>query len=121
MDNNELYSLSIDQLENKNNSISCSMNKNKLNEYDYFIGDIEVDEFLPETPTKTGYIEEEEIKKSILSLIKLNIEIGLYPVVYQGENNGRLIRNVVPKKVQKIKLAHMAIFMIFSHMSIIQI
>ncbi|WP_340610505.1 TauD/TfdA family dioxygenase [Xenorhabdus bharatensis] len=101
MDNNKLYNLSMELLKNKNKSVEFSMNKNELHDNDYFVSNIEIDEFLPETPTETGYIEEKEIKKSILSLIKFNIELGLYPVVYQGENDGRLIRNVAPKKSAK--------------------
>lgn len=53
---------------------------------------------LPPTPInlKLAEISEEQIAALVKKLIACTISLGLYPVVYEGENNGRLIRHVCP-------------------------
>lgn len=64
----------------------------------YVIDNIHIDEKLPQTPTDTGYVAEELIPKAVSGLMGHLSNLRVYPVVYQGENDGRLIRHVVPRQ-----------------------
>lgn len=59
---------------------------------------LDIDQDLPSTPTKSGFVDESEIAVSVSSLFAYLSAMDLYPVVYEGENDGRLLRNVVPKE-----------------------
>lgn len=53
---------------------------------------------LTETPTKSSHADYVESKNSDLhgAYLAAHFEAGLWPVVYQGENDGHLIRHVCP-------------------------
>lgn len=65
---------------------------------DFSVTNLEIDARLPHTPVESGFIHLELIARSVRELISFNVALGLYPVVYEGENDGQLIRNVCPKK-----------------------
>ena len=48
-------------------------------------------------PRRSSYADYVESKmQRYMALIFLHFQAGLWPVVYQGENNGHLIRHVCP-------------------------
>lgn len=53
---------------------------------------------LPLTPTSSGFVDETDILETIQSLFSYLSGMKLYPVVYEGENDGRLLRHVVPRE-----------------------
>lgn len=65
---------------------------------DFSVTNLEIDARLPHIPVESGFIHLELIARSVRELISFNVALGLYPVVYEGENDGQLIRNVCPKK-----------------------
>lgn len=77
--------------------IDFSARRCELNEKKFIIDQIPIDDPLPPTPTRTGYVENKEIPTAAKFLIAYNIGVGLFPVVYEGENDGHLIRHVVPR------------------------
>lgn len=62
---------------------------------DYIIFSREQEPDIPDTPY-SGVIANKELIEPILFLTSLHSLMGLHPVVYQGENDGRLVRHVVP-------------------------
>ncbi|UOO82033.1 hypothetical protein LVJ83_00710 [Uruburuella testudinis] len=64
----------------------------------FVVSDIEIDSALPKTLVDIGFLPTELIPTASINLLAYITALGLYPVVYQGENEGRLIRHVVPKK-----------------------
>ena len=62
------------------------------------ISEIEIDSSLPPTPVENGFLSAESLFSSSINLLGYISALNLYPVVYQGENDGQLIRHVVPKK-----------------------
>lgn len=71
--------------------------RKKLKGGGFIVSELEIDENLPQTPIETGFVENSIIPKSSINLLGYVYSLGLFPVVYQGENNGRLIRHVVPR------------------------
>lgn len=60
---------------------------------------------LPPTPTLTAFIDESLLSDPLQGLFGHLADFGLYPVVYQGENDGRLVRNVVPRQGMENKIS----------------
>lgn len=56
-----------------------------------------MDEKLPDTPIQTGFVSNNAIFETAINLIAYLNALKLYPIVYEGENDGRLIRHVVPR------------------------
>jgi len=52
---------------------------------------------LPDTPVTNGYIENEHVMKPVKFLFGLFALLGIHPISYIGENQGKAIRHVVPK------------------------
>lgn len=98
MTNNELYTAAMKIVEERNLVSKNREDLLTLETQDFLIKSLNIDPILPPTPIETGFINESQLQTSILELIAFNISLGLYPVVYEGENNGRLIRHVCPKK-----------------------
>lgn len=68
---------------------------NKLAAENFLIDKLPIDDQLPDTPIDTGFVDDWDIRVAVRSLLAYNISLGLFPVVYEGENDGRLIRHVV--------------------------
>lgn len=83
--------------------------KNKLNRDCFVLWSLpqfKADE-LTETPVLPSYADYVERKNSDLhgALLSAHFEAGLWPVVYQGENNGHLIRHVCPMMKSEDKVS----------------
>lgn len=89
------------------NECLSDVNKNQemLQDVGYYVGKIGVIGDLPLTPTLSGYVDENLIIKPLQGLFHHLRSFGLYPVVYQGENDGRLVRNVVPRQGMEQKIS----------------
>lgn len=95
MDNNTLIEkFYISSLTNEN----IAKKQQFLSDNCYIVERVKIDEYLPCTPTKTGFLDENDIPITMKSLFCHLGQMGVYPVVYEGENDGRLVRNVVPKE-----------------------
>lgn len=69
-----------------------------LQDVGYVLDSLDVDNVLPLTPTTSGFVDETEIIETVQSLFSYLSGMQLYPVVYEGENNGKLLRHVVPRE-----------------------
>lgn len=96
--NNTLYELALKNAQLLSLDEHYAQDKQKLLKNGYTISLIKIDDVLPDTPTKTAFVENDEIPTTALNLISYCVALGIYPVVYQGENEGKLIRHVVPKQ-----------------------
>lgn len=56
-----------------------------------------IDDLLPPTPY-SGYLSPKFTPISCLAQLSIFSALGIHPVVYEGENDGRLFRQVVPAK-----------------------
>ena len=75
-------------------------------------------ETLTETPVLPSYVNYVESKNSNLhgAYLAAHFEAGLWPVVYQGENDGHLIRHVCPMMQSEDKISsHGAKFDFYPH------
>ncbi|WP_156816475.1 TauD/TfdA family dioxygenase [Oceanimonas smirnovii] len=95
--NDMLYDLAC-KLVNSSELREKKNDKRKLEKECFVSTFLNVDENLLPTPTDTGFVLNQEITNSAISLVSYCVSLSLYPVVYQGENDGRLIRHVVPKR-----------------------
>ena len=68
-----------------------------LSNNNYAILSLPLSSHIPLTPTE-GDFNVFEIKEIAVMLLSIHNSLGLFPVVYEGENDGRLIRNVCPVK-----------------------
>lgn len=91
MTNNELFQEFYHQFKCDN-----GISKEVLLQNGYAVQDLHLSEPLPCTPTKTGFVDECKIFAIIQEIFGSLCNMGLYPVVYEGENDGRLLRHVVP-------------------------
>ncbi|EGY27885.1 putative taurine catabolism dioxygenase [Candidatus Regiella insecticola 5.15] len=96
--NNHLYEIAF-------HHANCNQFYNKYNDdklffkqHEYVISSLDIDAILPDTPVDEGTVANSKIPVSTISLTAYCIALSLYPVVYQGENQGRLIRHVVPRR-----------------------
>lgn len=71
--------------------------KKKLLYSGFLISQLRIDEILPDTPTKEAYLPDSQIPIASQSILRFLDKINIFPVVYEGENDGKLIRHVVPK------------------------
>lgn len=80
---------------------------------------------LPATPFKKDHLaiteENRALQNVIISILSFNIAMGLYPVVYQRENDGRLVRHVCPLKSAKKQISSQGGELDFFRMSTILI
>ena len=53
---------------------------------------------LPETPVVSGFIKNQDVTIPAKTLFALFSIIGIEPISYIGENEGRALRHVVPKQ-----------------------
>lgn len=98
MDNNTLYQQAVAHSIKHDFHIKFSADLNNLKSNSFTLSQIEIDSFLPDTPTETGFIHNSDIPTTSISLLAYLHALNLYPVVYEGENDGQLIRHVVPRK-----------------------
>lgn len=96
--NNQLYEKSLAYVNEHKYQEKYLLDRQKLRKQGYVVSNIQIDNKLPNTPTKTGFVANEEIPISSLNIISYCLSLGVYPVVYQGENEGKLIRHVVPRE-----------------------
>lgn len=69
-----------------------------MQETGYILDTLDIDHVLPPTPTSNGFVDEAKIIKTVKNLLSYLSGMQLYPVVYEGENDGKLLRHVVPKE-----------------------
>lgn len=96
--NNALYAVAVEHVIQNNIQPLYSLDSQILREKGYVVSKIEIDDDLPNTPVETGFVENTEIPKASTNLLSYCISLDIYPVVYEGENEGKLIRHVVPRK-----------------------
>lgn len=96
--NNELYQLALSKIKSNGLVLKNQSDAQKLRSIGYVVSKIDIDSDLPPTPTLTGFVENKEIELSALNLVSYCLSLGIYPVVYEGENEGKLLRHVVPKQ-----------------------
>lgn len=96
--NNDFYEISCNLADKLKFEKRYVNDRNTLETNGYVSSFLDIDPALPPTPVETGYIEGKKIPVSSKSLCSYAISLSLYPVVYQGENDGKIIRHVVPKK-----------------------
>lgn len=77
--------------------MSTTLEKSILSEKLFIVSKLDIDSKLPDTPTLNGILEKEYFPIAASALFTHIELLGLYPVVYEGENDGELIRHVVPK------------------------
>ncbi|MDO4906300.1 TauD/TfdA family dioxygenase [Neisseria sp.] len=98
MHNDILYQQAVAYSLEHNFHKKFSEDLNKLKSDSFVLSQIEIDNLLPDTPTETGFVHDSDIPTTSISLLAYLYALNLYPVVYEGENNGHLIRHVVPRK-----------------------
>lgn len=98
MPNHTLYQKSVTHSLTHGFREKFSEDSAKLKNDAFVLTRIEIDDTLPDTPTETGFVHYSEIPVTSISLLSYLHALNLYPVVYEGENNGQLIRHVVPRK-----------------------
>lgn len=116
MDNNTLYEKAMSLVKANGLVEKYSQYKEDLMNNDFIVAHLEIDEILPETPIHSGFVDESMIEVSATNLVAFNLALGVYPVVYEGENDGRLLRNVCPRKSASKQISsHGSEFDFFPH------
>lgn len=116
MNNNTLYNNAISLVKENRLVEKYTHYKDELIKNDFTIATIAIDDVLPETPINTGFVDEILIQIAATNLVAFNLALGVYPVVYEGENDGRLIRNVCPRKSASKQISsHGSEFDFFPH------
>lgn len=95
--NSELYLKAIQRMNELRFSGEYREDREVLDNNGFVVSELKIDSNLPPTPIQTGFIKNSEIPESVINLLGYVCLLGMYPVVYQGENDGRLIRHVVPR------------------------
>ncbi|VEF01064.1 TauD/TfdA family dioxygenase [Neisseria canis] len=93
--NSSLYETALRNVENMKSK--CISDKEILKKQNFVVSELEIDKTLPLTPIESGFVKNSEIPITAINLLSYICALELYPVVYQGENEGQLIRHVVPR------------------------
>lgn len=93
----ELYLKAIQRMNELRFSGEYHEDREVLANKGFVVSELKIDSNLPLTPIRTGFTKNSEIPESAINLLGYVCLLGMYPVVYQGENDGRLIRHVVPR------------------------
>lgn len=98
------------------NKIELDGEKKNLYENSLVLSKLEIDENLPNTPVIEAYLPDSEIPIASKSILKFLEQMDIFPVVYEGENDGRLIRHVVPKASNSdVVSSHGSLLTFFPH------
>lgn len=90
--------------------------KKNLLDKGLILSKLEIDEKLPNTPIEEAYISNSEIPVASQAILRFLQEIDVFPVVYEGENDGKLIRHVVPKSSNSdVISSHGSLLTFFPH------
>lgn len=96
--------------------IELNLLKENFLEKGLILSKLQLDQNLPKTPIQEAYIPDSKIPQSSISILSFLDTLGIFPVVYEGENDGNLIRHVVPKlSNSEVVSSHGSLLTFFPH------